>query len=105
MKDTPELEDLPPSLKLLKWLVIGLTAVMIIGVITMVAVFVTRMPKAASPPVIPAQLQLPEGSTAEAVTMGRDFIAIVTQDQRVLIFRTDGSLRQEIALTPDQAKP
>lgn len=78
-----------------------LTATMIIGVITMVAVFVTRMPKASTPPSLPAELALPAGTQADAVTMGRDFIAVVTQDQRVLIYRPDGSLRQEISLTPE----
>ena len=99
MNDTPAQEALPPSLRLLKWLVMILTATMIVGVITVVGLLVTRMPKVTPPLTLPDQLVLPEGVQAAAVTMGRDFIAVVTEDDRILIYGRDGTLRQDIALT------
>jgi Family of unknown function (DUF6476) len=101
---TPDAPDpaLPPSLRLLKWLVIALTLTMIGGVITVVGLLVTRMPQAFSAvgPSLPEGFALPAGTKAEAVTFGDDWIAVVTSDERILIFARDGRLRQEIVLTP-----
>lgn len=98
--DTPD-PALPPGLRLLKWLVILLTLTMIIGVITVVAVLVTRMPQAfTATPSLPDGLTLPAGAKAGAVTFGEGWIAVVTTDSRILIFGKDGTLRQEVAITP-----
>ena len=78
---------------------------MIVGVITVVGLLVTRMPNVAPPIAIPEGLVLPEGTSVAAVTMGRDFIAVVTDDDRVLLFGRDGTFRQEIALTTGAATP
>lgn len=92
---------LPPSLRLLKWLVIVLTLTMIGGVITVVGLIVTRMPQAVtSAPKLPNTLSLPEGTRAQAVTFGTGWTAVVTTDDRILIFNSDGKLRQEVLLTP-----
>ena len=98
--DTPE-AVLPPSLRLLKWLVVALTLTMIGGVITVVGLLVTRMPQAFSAvgPSLPDGFTLPAGAKAEAVTFGTGWIAVVTTDQRILIFGRDGTLRQEVTLT------
>ena len=100
---TPEAPDpaLPPSLRLLKGLVIVLTLTMIGGVITVVGLLVTRMPQAFSAvgPSLPDGFTLPAGAKAEAVTFGTGWIAVVTTDQRILIFGRDGTLRQEVTLT------
>jgi hypothetical protein len=92
---------LPPGLRLLKWLVIILTLTMIGGVITVVALIVTRMPQAftAPAPALPDTLTLPEGAQASAITFGEGWIAVVTDDQRILIFDTDGTLRQELKVS------
>ncbi len=74
---------------------------MIVGVITVVGLLVTRMPDI-TPLATPDQLALPEGTQAAAVTMGRDFIAVVTEDDRILIFERDGRLRQEVEVVPAQ---
>jgi Family of unknown function (DUF6476) len=103
MSDPNDAPDpaLPPSLRFLKGLVILLTLTMIIGVITVVAVLVTRMPQAFSvAPTVPKGLALPAGAKAEAVTFGKGWTAVVTSDDRILIFGKDGALRQEVALTP-----
>jgi hypothetical protein len=87
-------------LRLLKWLVMVLTITMIVGVITVVGLLVTRMPKAATPINTPDALALPSGVRASAVTMGQDWIAIVTDDARILIYGRDGVLRQEVVVQP-----
>jgi Flp pilus assembly protein protease CpaA len=99
--DTPD-PSLPPGLRFLKWLVILLTLTMIGGVITVVGLLVTRMPQAMSAPAptLPEGFSLPEGIRAEAVTFGTGWIAVVTEDDRILIYGRDGSLRQEVRLTP-----
>lgn len=79
---------------------IVLTLTMIGGVITVVAVIVTRMPQAVTPgPRLPAPLTLPAGVTATAVTAGNGWFAVVTSDDRILVFGQDGALRQDIPIT------
>lgn len=68
---------------------------MIVGVITVVGLLVTRMPRAPAAPVLPADLTLPAGARAAAVTFGTGWIAVVTTDDRILIFDTAGNLRQD----------
>lgn len=101
---TPDAPDaaLPPSLRLLKWLVILLTLTMIGGVITVVALIVTRMPQAftGSAPKVPADLSLPDGASPAAVTFGSGWIAVVTTDERILIFDSNGVLLQEVTIPP-----
>jgi hypothetical protein len=105
MEQAPAPEGLPPSLRFLKGLVIVLTLTMIIGVITVVAVIVTRMPQsfAARPalPDLPSQISLPEGTKPQAVTFGKTWTAIVTEDDRILVFGEDGALMQEIMISPN----
>lgn len=72
---------------------------MIVGVITVVGLLVTRMPNLA-PMAMPERLELPEGVSPAAVTMGQGFIAVVTEDDRILIFGRDGSFLQEVAVVP-----
>ena len=101
MSETPPTEGLPPSLRLLKGLVTALTLTLIGGVITVVAVIVTRMPQAAARgPLLPAALTLPAGTKAAAVTAGTGWFAVVTTDDRILIFGGNGQMQQEIAVQP-----
>lgn len=91
-------QPLPAPIRLLQWLVIGLTASLILGVIIVVAVVVTRFPKSATA-ALPESLVLPEGARAEAVTQGRDWVGVVTEDDRILIYdRASGALRQTVVL-------
>lgn len=91
---------LPPSLRLLKWLVIILTLTMIGGVITVVGLIVTRMPQAftATPPELPEGFALPDDKAPAAITFGTGWIAVVTTDDTILIFGKDGKLRQEMII-------
>jgi len=100
MTTDPEEIRLPPSLRLLKALVIVLLVTMIGGVLVMVWLFVTRLPAGTPAPALPAELHLPAGETAEAVTFGRGWTAVVTASGRLLIYGTDGALRQEVEITP-----
>ena len=100
MNTAPAPEGLPPSLRFLKGLVILLTLTMIVGVITIVGVIVTRMPTAMRGlPAMPAEITLPDGAKAAAFTQGITWYAIVTTDDRILIFdRATGALRQTVTV-------
>ena len=75
---------------------------MIVGVITEVGLLVTRMPGAgAAAPVVPPDLALPAGVGAQAVTFGRGWTAVVTTTDHILIFGSDGKLRQDIAIAAE----
>lgn len=73
---------------------------MIGGLLAVVWVFVTRLPAAMSNgPDLPASLSLPAGEVASAITFGKGWTAVVTESGRMLIYGTDGALRQEVAIT------
>ena len=106
MDQPPETQGLPTGLRFLKALVIVLTLTMIVGVITVVAVLVTRIPATfgSGAPRLPEDIALPEGMTAEAVTLGQGWFAVVAKDgagaEHILIFAPDGRLRQTVPLEP-----
>ncbi len=88
-------------MRFLKWLVIVLTLTMIGGVLTVVGVLVTRMPQVrAQGPVLPENLTLPEGTSAAAVTAGQGWFAVVTTDDRILIFDSNGKMHQVVQIKP-----
>jgi hypothetical protein len=92
------------NLRFLRRLVTLLTAVMILGLVTVVALLVIRLqaPAPASLP-LPEAIALPEGATARAFTQGTDWYAVVTDGDEILIFdRATGALRQRVAITPAQ---
>ncbi len=76
-------------------MVMLLTAVMIGGVLVTFALIVIRL--SGRTPTLPEQIELPDGAKAQAVTIGNNWYAVVTDDSRILIFdKTTGRLRQEI---------
>lgn len=88
----------PLNLRVLRILVTVLTVTMIVGLITVVAVFVTRF-EAGTPVALPEQITLPEGLVARAVTFGPDWYGVVTDTDQILIFsRADGTLRQSLQI-------
>ena len=93
---------MPLSLRLLRALVFVLMVVMILGVITVVWLLVTRMPGGQDnlPPVLPETLILPEGAQALAVTFGAGWIAVVTDQNHILIFDKAGRLLQDVPVLP-----
>jgi len=94
---------LPPELRFLKMLVTALAGTMIIGVITIIGLLVTRLPGARPPlAALPAHLDLPAGTEAEAVTFGQGWIAVVTTAGEILILDPDtGAVRQRVAIGAD----
>ena len=82
----------------------GLTATLILGVITVVVLLVIRLSalQSAPPPVLPDALALPAGETAQAVTLGTGWVAVVTRDaaglERIRVF--DAATGAERAAVP-----
>lgn len=74
-----------------------LTAVMILGVVILIGLLVTRLGRVS--PVLPSDMSLPDGAKATAFTQGPDWYAVVTDDNRILIFnRITGALQQTVTV-------
>jgi hypothetical protein len=90
---------LPPEARFLKRLVIVMTVVLVTGVVTITGLLAVRLNPSLPP--LPDAVTLPEGVRATAFTQGTDWIAVVTEDDRILIFdRLTGTLRQELQIAP-----
>ncbi|UWQ17860.1 DUF6476 family protein [Jannaschia sp. M317] len=94
MDEVPE----PTNLRFLRILVTVLTAVMIVGLLTVVTLLVTRL--RAPAPVAAEALALPDGIQVHAVTQTPTRWLVTTTDDRLLIFAPDGTLQREVPLTP-----
>ncbi len=78
---------------------------MIAGIVTIIILIVIKVPSVVReiPAPLPPVITLPDGSEARNFTQGPDWYAVVTTDDRILIFnRDDGSLRQEIAIRKEK---
>lgn len=72
---------------------------MVGGVVVLIALVVIRLQ--APPLVLPETLVLPEGERPQAFTQGRDWIAVVTESDLILIYdRQTGALRQTLTVAP-----
>lgn len=82
----------------LRRLVTVLTVTMIAGLLVIVALFVIRFSQMGTTPlVLPDRVTLPEGARALSFTQGPDWLAVVTEDGRILIFDpAGGEPRREI---------
>jgi len=90
----------PPNLRFLRRLVTLLTAVMIGGLVLITSLLVIRFSQTG--PVLPEEITLPDGTTPLAYTQGETWYAVVTTDDRILIFdRLTGALRQTITIASD----
>lgn len=79
----------------LRLLVTILTGTMIAGVLVVIFLLVTRFTE--KPPALPDTLSLPDGAKVQAFTQGGDWFAVVTDDDRILIYdRVTGQLRQSV---------
>ena len=87
-------------------LVTTLTAVMICGVVVIVALLVIRFSSdsaRASGPGLPDQITLPDGARAVAITAAGDWYAVATRNNEILIFdQSTGALRQTLTINADQ---
>lgn len=100
------MEDLsaePTHIRFLRRLVTILTATMIIGITAIFVLLFIRVngeTPAQTGPLLPDQITLPEGVTAQAITAGQGWYAIVTQDNRILIYdQNTGDLRQTVEIS------
>ena len=100
MTDPSEPIEEPGNLRFLRILVTTLMVVMIGGFLVIVALFVIRFSSGdSSTPALPGAITLPDGTKPMAFTVGRDWYAVVTDDDRILIFDRDkGELRQSISV-------
>lgn len=75
----------------------ALTVVMICGFLVLIAALVIRLN--ADPLPLPARIELPAGTSARAFTQGTDWFAVVTSDDRILIYdRATNRLRQIVEM-------
>ncbi|MEM7521570.1 MAG: DUF6476 family protein [Pseudomonadota bacterium] len=91
-------EKEPANLRFLRILVTVLTATMILGVLAIIALLVMRLQQPA-PLALPESLTLPDGTTATAFTQSDDWIAIVTEDNQILIYDRAMQLQQTVQIT------
>ena len=74
---------------------------MIVGFVLLIATLVIKL--GTRPPVMPAEIALPQGVNATAFTQGADWYAVVTDGDEILIFdRATGALRQTVAVVSGQ---
>ena len=86
------------TLRFLKTLVTVLTVTMIAGVLTITALLVIRLQTPA--PSLPDRITLPAGTEARGFSQGDGWLAVVTTDNRILIYDMDGAtLLQEIEVS------
>lgn len=99
MTNSPETQPVDPALvKYLRMLVTVLTVTMILGFIVIVVLFVTKFSDAFNAD-LPDTITLPDGSAAAAFTQGNGWYAVVTDDDKILIYnQKTGELRQSIAI-------
>lgn len=76
---------------------------MIAGLIAVIGLLVTRLQqtdfsKTTLMPQLPAQLALPEGAEARAVTFGEGWIGVVSSTDQFLIFTPDGTLIDQVTI-------
>ena len=99
MNETPQPGPVDPAtVKYLRLLVTILTGTMVVGFIVIVVLFVIRFSDAFGPK-LPDVITLPDGAEPAAFTQGGDWYAVVTEDDRILIYdRDSGELRKTIVL-------
>ena len=91
------LPETAPHERFLKLVVGGLAVAMVLGIAAIVIMLWQLMN---SPPLraLPANVQLPEGARAAAVTFADERLIVVTQAGDVLVYDADGTLTQRIVL-------
>ena len=95
MDDAPGEAEARRTVRYLRALVTALAVVMGAGVISLVALLVTRLPDGAAP--LPDAVTLPDGTVPLAFTRGPDWMAIATRDA-ILVYDMAGTLRQRVAI-------
>lgn len=86
------------GLRTLRRLVSVLTAVMIIGMVTIMILLIARL-RSPTMPALPPVITLPDGTTPVAVTYGPGWYAVATESE-LLVFSSDGTLTGQVPLRP-----
>ncbi|MDE9449289.1 hypothetical protein J3R80_02255 [Aliiroseovarius sp. Z3] len=88
------------TVRYLKRLVTAMTLTTIVGLVVLVGVVVMRFsqttPDQPALPALPDQIALPDGVTADAVTFGPDWIAVVADNDILIFDRANGNLIKRI---------
>ncbi len=95
----------PPRLRQLRRLVTLLTATLIVGILAIVALLVIRLAPLGHRVALPERVVVPAGESARAVTLGSDWVAVVTVDaaghERIRVLdRQTGAPRAVTDITP-----
>ncbi|MCK4713183.1 MAG: hypothetical protein KAT26_09920 [Marinosulfonomonas sp.] len=94
-----QLPEEPANLKFLRTLVTVLTGTMIVGVVVIIGLIVMRITSEPARMALPDNITLPDGTNAAAFTVGAGWYAVVTRDNKILIYHADsGKLRQTISI-------
>lgn len=86
-----------PHLDYLRRLVTLLSATMIGGMIILIILFVIRFQQDILN--VPSEITLPSGVKPIAFTQTRDWYAVVTQENKILLFTPKGKLFQTVEIT------
>ena len=86
-----------PHLDYLRRLVTLLSATMIGGMIILIILFVIRFQQDKLS--VPPEIKLPSSVTPIAFTQTRDWYAVVTQENEILLFTPKGKLFQTVEIT------
>ena len=97
MEQPTEPEHKVPHLDYLRRLVTLLSATMIGGMIILIILFVIRFQQDKLS--VPLEITLPSGVTPIAFTQTRDWYAVVTQENTILLFTPKGKLFQTVEIT------
>ncbi|WP_375262897.1 DUF6476 family protein [Palleronia sp.] len=83
------------AVRLLKWLVVGLTASMIALAVVLIWAILSEI---RGTPDWPEALDLPDGARPAAVTRAQDFTLVITEAGELLLFDAGGALTRRIDL-------
>ena len=90
------------TVRYLKRLVTALTLTTIVGLVVLVGVVVMRFsqttPQQTAPVALPDQITLPDGVSADAVTFGADWIAIVSGNEILVFDKDSGDILKRVAI-------
>ncbi len=113
MREVAEDDELEehPRLRLLRWLVTGLTATLVIAVIAIISLLVIKVleiPAAPRAVALPESIALPEGEELRSATFGTDWVLLVTAapggPEYIRIYdAATGEERQSLLVTPTPA--
>ena len=84
-----------PELRWLRRLVTVLAVGMVLGIAAIAAILWLRL-SAPPLPQLPPHIALPRGEAVQALTFARNFIVVVTDTGRVLVYDPSGTLQQDL---------